>query len=173
MLKKLVSLVMTGLNAVSCIAPTLTRLVIGQAFISTGWGKLHSLEKVTGFFTSLGIPAPGLNAMFIATLEFIGGILLVIGLATRPIAALLGCTMLVALLTADKADFITAFNGVFGAGDKGLTDVTPLVYGIFLAWLLLYGPGLLSLDALVKWIMEKKGWLDPIAITPEKTGESK
>jgi hypothetical protein len=49
-------------------------------------------------------------------------------------------------MTADKENFLKALSG---AGDVGLTDVTPFVYGVFLLWLLLSGPGLLSLDALV------------------------
>ena len=62
----------------------------------TGWGKLHSLERVTNFFTSLGIPAPGVNAVFIATLEFVGGILFALGLGSRLIALLFVGDMMVA-----------------------------------------------------------------------------
>jgi putative oxidoreductase len=39
------------------IAPTLSRLTLGWVFLQSGWGKLHNLEKVIGFFTELGIPA--------------------------------------------------------------------------------------------------------------------
>jgi putative oxidoreductase len=55
----------------------LVRLYWGWQFIETGWGKMNNIPKVTTFFTSLGIPFPGLNAHFIAGLEFLGGILLV------------------------------------------------------------------------------------------------
>ena len=44
------------------LGPTLARLTLGVVFIGTGWGKLHSLDNVTEFFTSLHIPLPGLNA---------------------------------------------------------------------------------------------------------------
>ena len=37
------------------------RLYWGWLFAEDGWGKLHNLDKVTEFFTSLGLPAPGLN----------------------------------------------------------------------------------------------------------------
>ncbi len=53
-------------------AMLVTRLVIGQAFMLTGWGKLHSLEGVTKYFTDLGIPMPGANALLVANLEFFG-----------------------------------------------------------------------------------------------------
>ncbi len=74
----------------------LVRLYWGWQFAQTGWGKLHNLDKVTDFFTSLGIPAPGVNAVFIVALEFVGGILLALGLGSRLIALLLACDMLVA-----------------------------------------------------------------------------
>jgi putative oxidoreductase len=130
----------------SFLPPLLTRLVIGYAFYGTGKGKLGDLGKVTGFFTGLGIPFPHANAVFIACLECFGGVLLMVGLLTRPIAALLGCTMIVALMTADREDLVGAFSG----GDKGLTDVTPVVFGMFLLWLMIYGPGLISIDAVIR-----------------------
>ncbi len=61
------------------------RLYWGFQFAQTGWGKLHNLAKITGFFASLNIPFPGFTAPFVSTLEFVGGILLMLGLvfATR------------------------------------------------------------------------------------------
>ena len=55
------------------------------------------IPKVTEYFTSLGIPAPGLNAHFIALLEAGGGILLALGLFSRLIALPLTIDMVVAL----------------------------------------------------------------------------
>ncbi len=40
------------------------RLYWGWQFMQTGWGKLSDINKVVGFFTDLGIPAPALNAYF-------------------------------------------------------------------------------------------------------------
>jgi putative oxidoreductase len=137
-------------SALSFLAPLLTRLVIGHAFYQAGGGKLANMERTVGFFADLGIPFPAANAAFIARLEFYGGMLLIVGLGTRIVASLLGSTMVVALMTADKEPFLNALKGV---GDDGLTDVVPVVYGIFLLWLMLFGPGLASLDALVRrWI---------------------
>ena len=137
-------------SALQLLAPLLTRLVIGYAFYQAGGGKLANMEGTVGFFTELGIPFPAANAAFIARLEFYGGMLLIAGLGTRIVAGLLGSTMAVALMTADKDALVNALKGV---GDAGLTDVVPVVYGLFLLWLILFGPGLASLDALVrKWI---------------------
>ena len=138
-----------GLRAaerLSFLAPLLTRLVIGQAFFLTGRGKLLNFENTVTFFAGLGIPMPELNAAFVSRLEYYGGMLLIVGLLTRLVAALLGGAMIVALMTADKESFTNALGGV---GEAGLTDVTPFVYGMFLLWLLLAGPGRLSLDALL------------------------
>ncbi len=139
------------------LPPLLTRLVIGQAFFFTGRGKLQNPEGVLSFFTDLGIPFPAANAAFVSRLEYYGGMLLIAGLLTRVVALLLGSTMVVALMTADRADFKAA---LFNTGEKGLTDVVPVVYLLFLLWPLIAGPGAVSLDALLK------RWLLPTSAAP-------
>src|SRR5271170_2496138 len=69
------------------------RLYWGFQFAQTGWGKLHNLAKITGFFASLNVLAPGFTAPAISTLEFVGGILLMLGLFSRHIASLPACNM--------------------------------------------------------------------------------
>jgi len=133
-------------DGVKPIAPLLTRVVIGHAFVQTGIGKLQNLSDVTEFFASLGLPAPAANAAFIASLEAVGGVALILGVGTNLFAALLSATMIVALLTADRAAFISAVTG----GEQGLTDVLPVIFLMPLAWLVAFGAGPISLDALVK-----------------------
>ncbi len=55
------------------------RLYWGWQFFRTGLGKLQNIERVIAFFTSLGIPAPAVNAYFVGTLEMVGGLLLLKG----------------------------------------------------------------------------------------------
>jgi putative oxidoreductase len=143
----------------SPVAPLLTRLVLGQAFFLTGSGKLEHFDNTVSFFTQLGIPFPQLNAAFVSRLEYYGGIALILGLLTRLIAAGLASSMVVALLTADREHFVNAF---LGRGDAGLTDITPFVYLLFLVWLVLYGPGLVSLDTFIR---------KAIGLKPEKGEE--
>jgi putative oxidoreductase len=133
-------------GAIAFTAPLATRLVIGQAFYQTGGGKIENFANTVAFFGDLGIPLPEANAFFVSRLEFWGGLLLVVGLATRLVALGLASTMVVALLTADRESFLEALRG---AGDAGLTDVVPFVYLLFLLWLVLLGPGAASVDALV------------------------
>lgn len=132
--------------ALAWIAPLLTRLVIGLGLHFTGHGKLQNLDRTAAFFGSLQIPFPYANAVFVSGLEFIGGLCLILGLGTRLFAGLLSCSLLVAVLTADRDDFVKKFPA-------DLTDVTSFVYLLFLIWLVLYGAGAFSLDTLLaKWL---------------------
>ena len=78
------------------------RLYWGWQISQNGWGKLHNLPRVTEFFASLGLPAPGPTAAFVASFEFVGGILLAIGLLSRIAALGLVIDMTMAYLTADR-----------------------------------------------------------------------
>jgi putative oxidoreductase len=122
------------------VAPAVARFTLGVLFVSTGWGKVHSLAKVTAFFTDLGIPLPGLNAHVVSFVELIGGALLLVGLASRLAAVPLMVSMLVAILTAQRDQV------------HGLPDLFGLVEWTYLAlllWVALAGPGKLSLDHLL------------------------
>ena len=122
----------------------LVRLYWGFQMMQTGWGKLHNIGKVVGFFTSLGIPFPALNAPFIIGLEFVGGILIMLGLGARATALLLVCDMLVAFITADRE----ALFSVFADPDKFYAAAP---YPFLLAFLivLIFGPGKFALDTLL------------------------
>jgi len=120
------------------------RLVWGWQFFTTGLGKLQNHGRVTDFFTSLGIPMPGLNAWFVGGLEMVGGALLLLGLFSRPIAFLLTGNMLVAYLTADRP----ALFGVFHDLDSFL-KADPFWYLFVSIVVLTLGPGALSLDRLL------------------------
>jgi putative oxidoreductase len=65
------------------LPPLLARIAVGLVFVNTGWGKLHALESVTGFFRELGIPYPELQAPFVASTELVCGALVLVGLGTR------------------------------------------------------------------------------------------
>ena len=145
-IQRIAALALRITGALAFLAPLLTRLVIGWAFHLTGNGKLQNLDKTTSFFASLNIPFPHANAVFISLLEFVGGLLIFVGLGTRIFAALLSCTMIVALLTSDGGTWLEKFPG-------DLTDVTSFTFLLFLIWLVLYGPGPVSLDRLLsKWL---------------------
>lgn len=138
----------SGISLIDGIGPrlewlplALARLTVGWVFLQSGWGKLHNLEGVTSFFESLGIPAPHLQAPLVAGIEFAGGLLLLLGLATRFAAAPLVGVMAVAIGTALWADL------------EGLSDLFALAefgYIVILIGLVVFGSGSLSLDALIR-----------------------
>lgn len=149
-LRDLLARGMRALAWLSFLPPLLTRLLVGQAFYEAGGGKLENPERVAAFFTSLGIPMPELNAAFVSRVEYYGGILLVLGLLTRLAALFLASTMAVALLTAHREEVLEILAGT---SDAGMLDVVPVAYLAFLLWLLLFGPGVVSLDAALKRLL--------------------
>ena len=120
------------------------RLYWGWQFAQTGWGKLHNLPKITDYFLSLNIPFPAANAHLIAGLEFFGGLLLIVGLGTRLVGLLLAANMVVAYWTADHEALVSIFSdpGKFYVAD-------PYTFLFASLMVLIFGAGVLSLDALI------------------------
>jgi putative oxidoreductase len=122
----------------------LIRLFWGWQFWQAGWGHLNNMPKFVEFFTSLGIPAPSLNAHFVAVLEAGGGILLALGLGSRLISLLLAGDMFVAFITADREALLSIFSDT----DK-FYAAAPYTFLFACLIVLIFGPGKLSLDTLV------------------------
>jgi putative oxidoreductase len=116
-----------------------------------GRGKLENIDKVTQFFTGLGIPFPGLNARFIGSLECFGSLLLIAGLFSRPIAVMIFIAMTVAYLTGD----MEAVSSIVSDPEKFI-KADPFVYWLAALIILAFGPGLFSLDALVRYLLRKR-----------------
>jgi putative oxidoreductase len=128
------------LGRLQWLAPLIGRLAVGLLFVSTGWGKVHDIPKVTRFFEDLGIPAPGFQAVLVGYSELVCGSLLVVGLLTRFATAPLVVSMTVAILTAKRAELHGLFDLV------GFEEFTYLCVLVMIAIL---GPGSVSLDRLV------------------------
>jgi putative oxidoreductase len=135
-----------GLDRVHGLAPLLGRLAVGLVFMSTGWGKVHNIEKVTHFFTELGIPAPHFHAYLVGYSELLCGTALVVGLLVRLATIPLAVSMIVAILTAKRPELHGLFDLV------GFDEFTYLVVLVMVAIL---GPGPVSLDAL---LVARLGW---------------
>ncbi len=83
------------------LALILLRLYLAPIFIMAGWGKLTGLENTAYYFGEyLGFPFPMFMAFMAGATEFMGGLALLFGLATRLMAIPLALTMLVAAFTA-------------------------------------------------------------------------
>ena len=120
------------------------RLYWGYQFAVTGWGKLTNIERVTGYFDSLGIPFPELNVYLAAGTEFLGGIALFLGLGGRIATVPLVFTMIVAYGTADR----DATAQIFSNPDA-FVSAAPFQFLLASLIVLLYGAGPLSLDHLI------------------------
>lgn len=121
------------------LPPLLARITIGFIFIQSGWGKLHNLDRVIGFFTELGIPAPQIQAPFVASVEFGCGLLVLLGAFTRLASIPLIGVMVVAIITAKKAD-VHELSDLFAMSEY--------LYIVMLSWLALAGAGAVSIDRL-------------------------
>jgi putative oxidoreductase len=116
----------------------LLRLVVGATFLLHGLDKLTDLTEAERFFAAQSIPIPEVMAPFVAVTETVGGLLLIVGLATPLAAVALAGDMLVALLT-------THIDQGFFVADGGMELV--LLLGVASLAIALAGPGRFSVDA--------------------------
>ena len=131
----------------------LVRLYFFWQLFLTGKGKLSNLGKVTEFFASLGIPLPAVNAFFIGSLECFGGLLIIVGLASRPLALLVAISMVVAYFTAD----FEAIANIVSDSDKFVkADPFPFLLAALIIYV--FGAGKFSLDALLQRRMKRFFW---------------
>jgi putative oxidoreductase len=120
------------------------RFYWGFQLAQTGWGKLHHIAKITDSFISLNIPFPGFNAHFVSGLEFVGGIPLMLGLASRLTSLLLASNMLVAYWTADREALTSIFS------DPGRVYVAdPYTFLFASVMVLIFGAGFFAIDTLL------------------------
>ena len=136
-LARIEDLIQTLAARLTWLPPAVARLTLGVSFTLTGWGKLHGLDDLVAYFTQLGIPFASVQAPMVAGIEFLGGLLLVLGLFTRFAAVPLMGTMVVAILTAKWED-------IHGLAD--LVGTLEFAYLAMFLWLAVAGGGKLSLD---------------------------
>ena len=120
------------------------RLYWGWEFFQSGKGKLMDLSRPTDYFASLHIPFPAANAVIAGTTECVGGLLLLVGLASRLISIPLTILLIVAYLTADS----DALHAIFSDPDKFL-GATEFQFLFATLIVLVFGPGFFSLDTLL------------------------
>src|SRR5881396_3308213 len=131
------------------LAILLARLAVGWLFFLSGRGKLFvpdRREQMRQTLIEAHVPFPDLNALFVSTVEFVCGLLLVLGAVTPLACALLTWVMVVAIATTAthniKASSPTEWLAAF------LYLPEPL-YLVILIWLFFSGPGWLSVDNLL------------------------
>jgi putative oxidoreductase len=120
------------------------RIAVGVIMFNSGWSKWTGDISGTGrWFGSLGFPAPQLLARWVATVEVVGGALLIVGLAAHVAAVFITVNMLVAAWV-QKAKLGAPFKG----GDVQGYELDLLLAAAAFT-IVLGGAGPLSLDAVI------------------------
>ncbi len=124
---------------------TVLRVVVGIVFFAHGWQKVFGMgiHNVAGFLGHAGIPLPLVSAGIVMGVEFLGGALLILGVATRLAAGLNAIDMLVAILA------IHLKNGFFA---QSVGVELPLTLLAACVCLMLAGPGAAS----VEWLFARR-----------------
>ena len=124
----------------------LARWSVGLLFAISGGGKLFvpaRREQMCQTLATAGLPAPAINAVLISSVEFVAGAFLVLGFLTPLCCLLLIGNMLGALcmtvIPGMKSSSVLGWLGEF-------LYLPEVQYVVILVWLLLSGPGWLSLD---------------------------
>jgi putative oxidoreductase len=143
-MKKLYALHVSLVSKLQSPFLLIIRLYWGWQFFLTGKGKLLNLDRTAGYFASLNIPAPKLNAIMAGGTECFGGLLLLLGLGSRIVTVPLIFTMLVAYFTADP----DKIKGIFNNPDAFVT-AAPFLFLLTCVIVLIFGPGIFSLDAVI------------------------
>ena len=117
---------------------TVVRVVTGVLFVSFSVGKFVDHARESADFDHYGIPAPEVATYLVGALELVGGILLIVGLCTRPAALLLALNLVGAIATAGRVD-----GGTFHLG----VGPAMLLAMVFLVWA---GSGRLAVDRLLR-----------------------
>jgi len=143
-LKKLYGWLIAIGNALRSPLLLIIRVYWGWEFFLTGKGKLMDLSKPTEYFASLGIPLPHFSAILAACTECFGGLLLLVGLASRLITIPMMILLVIAYLTAD----IEATRAIFNDPDKFLSAAEfQFLFAVVIVFV--FGPGIFSVDALI------------------------
>src|SRR5438094_9454165 len=137
------------LHAAQWLGILMARLAVGLLFFLSGRGKLfvpERREKMRETLVAAHVPFPELNALFVSTVEFVFGLLLIFGAITPLACAMLSGVMIVAIATTAirniKATYPLGWLSVFCYLPDGLCLV-------IIFWLLLSGPGWFSVDQLI------------------------
>ncbi|MHA2788500.1 DoxX family protein [Corynebacterium sp. S7] len=111
------------------ISALIARIILGIILVAHGWQKFTewTIAGTTESFGMMGAPLPGLSAPLAAIIELVGGILIIVGLATRWVGIIVALEMLGAAIIVhiDSGVFVTnggwELVGAIGAAALALT----------------------------------------------------
>jgi len=123
------------------------RLYWGWQPVQSGWGKLHHLSNAGEYFATLGLPMPAQMAVFIACVEFFGGIFLALGLASRITGLVLTVNLAMAYVIGDREALLSLFSDP----DKFIA-AAPFAFLIVSLIVLIFGAGRISADTALAFL---------------------
>ena len=136
------------LHSLEWVAIFLARVAVGLLFFLSGRAKLFVPERRKEMRQTLikaHVAFPDFTAALISTVEFVCGLLLVLGAVTPLASALLAGIMIVAIAT-------TAIRNIKATSLaewlEGFLYLPEVLYLVILFWIFFSGPGLLSIDCL-------------------------
>lgn len=138
------SLVWIG-NSLQSIFLLIIRLYWGYSFFQAGIGKFNNIKSIVTFFHFIGIPYPKISAYLATSIETVGGICLVLGLASRLVSLPLIFTMIMAYLTAHRKALLSIF-----VDPNDFIMQVPFNYLFACILIFVFGPGKISLDYLLE-----------------------
>ena len=145
----LVRTVLVELHAWQWLGILMARLAVGLLFFLSGRGKLfvpERREQMRETLVAAHVPFPALNALFVSTVEFVLGLLLILG-AVTPLACVVLSGVMIVAIAATVIRTIRAMSPLGWLSEfLYLPEVLCLV---ILFWLLLSGPGQFSVDHLI------------------------
>src|ERR1700746_3587093 len=122
----------------------LLRLYWGWQLAQSGWGKLHHLANVAEYFGTLSLPTPAQMAVFIACVEFFGGIFLALGLASRITGLVLTVNLAMAYVIGDREALLS-----FISDPDKFVAAAPFAFLMVALIVLIFGAGWLSADSAI------------------------
>ena len=135
----------------------LIRLYIGWQCIISGYAHLHNFDATVKQFEEWKIPMPHLSVAVSASTELVGGALLLVGFAARLVSIPLIFNFLVAIIRTDLAYPASSekLKHLWDNQDILLQD-TAFPFLATAIIILLFGPGWLSVDGVIRLFQRKK-----------------
>ncbi|MGI9596919.1 MAG: DoxX family protein [Acidimicrobiales bacterium] len=135
--------VLSRLDLGAGYATSALRIGVGVLLAWHGYRKFaDGLDGLEGFLSFLDLPAPGFLAVVVALLELVGGILLALGLFTRPVAALFVIHFGLIFVWVK----LIKLDPVFLVGGEQPGVELDLIYLLTSAFFLIGGPGQIAVD---------------------------
>jgi uncharacterized membrane protein YphA (DoxX/SURF4 family) len=140
---------LSELHAWQWIGILVARIAVGLLFLLSGRGKLFvpgRREQMRETLVAAHVLFPELNSLFVSTVEFVFGSLLILGALTPAACVMLGGVMIVAIAT-------TAIKNIRATSPTDLLSeflyLPEVLCLVILVWIFLSGPGWFSIDHLI------------------------